>query len=175
MDREFPELLTAAARRHSVPPNAIIIEVTESALMEDPQRAQQTILELKKHGFRLAIDDYGTGYSSLAYIQHLHCDELKVDRSFVLHVAERERDAAIVRSTVELGHSLGLSVVAEGVESFEVMSKLRTLDCDIVQGYGIARPMGPRELGEWLAACSWSTTMIRGTAPLRANDRLRAV
>jgi diguanylate cyclase (GGDEF)-like protein len=175
MDRDFPELLTDAARRHAVPPNCIVVEVTESALMQDPKRAEQSILELKKQGFRLSIDDYGTGYSSLAYLQNLHCDELKIDRSFVMHVAERERDAAIVRSTVDLGHSLGMSVVAEGVESGDVLNTLRTLQCDTVQGYGISRPMEARVLGEWLASCPYSTTMIRAGALMRAPERLRAV
>jgi diguanylate cyclase (GGDEF)-like protein len=175
MDREFPALLTAAARRHAVPANCIVVEVTESALMEDPRRAEQSILDLKKQGFRLSIDDYGTGYSSLAYLQNLHCDELKVDRSFVMHVAERERDAAIVRSTVDLGHSLGMSVVAEGVENPQVLGTLRTLECDIVQGYGISRPLEARAIGEWLAGCPWSTTVIRAGALLRAPERLRAV
>jgi EAL domain-containing protein (putative c-di-GMP-specific phosphodiesterase class I) len=174
LERDLPDLLAAAARRHAVPPESIIVEVTESALMEDPQRAQQTLLELKQHGFRIAIDDYGTGYSSLAYLQRLHCDELKLDRSFVMHVAERERDAAIVRSTVDLGHSLGLSVVAEGVEGEAVIDTLRSLGCDIAQGYGISRPMAAGALADWLATCPWSTTVIR-TGAYRAVERLRAV
>ena len=90
-------------------------------------------------------------------------------------VAERERDAAIVRSTVDLGHSLGMSVVAEGVENPEVLGTLRTLECDIVQGYGISRPLEARAIGEWLAGCPWSTTVIRAGALLRAPERLRAV
>lgn len=174
IERDVAEALVAAARRHAVPPEAVIIEVTESALMVDPQQAQQTLLELKGRGFRIAIDDYGTGYSSLAYLQRLHCDELKVDRSFVMHVAERERDAAIVRSTIELGHSLGLSVVAEGVEGEAVIDSLRRLGCDIVQGFGIAQPMAAGALADWLAACPWSTTMIRAGA-YSVTGRLRAV
>jgi EAL domain-containing protein (putative c-di-GMP-specific phosphodiesterase class I) len=93
----------------------------------------------------------------------------------VLQVAERERDAAIVRSTVDLGHSLGLSVVAEGVEGADVMETLGRLDCDIVQGYGIARPLAPRALTDWLATCRWTTTSIRASGMLRSADRLRAV
>jgi diguanylate cyclase (GGDEF)-like protein len=174
LERDLPELLVAAARRHGVPPESVVVEVTESALMEDPQRAQQTLLELKQHGFRIAIDDYGTGYSSLAYLQRLHCDELKLDRSFVMHVAERERDAAIVRSTVGLGHSLGLSVVAEGVESDEAMRKLHDLGCDVVQGYGVSRPIPAAAVADWLATCPWSNTTIR-TGIHRSVERLRAV
>ena len=116
LDRDLPQFFAAATRRHHVPSELITVEVTESALVEDPQRVQETIRGLKEAGFRLSIDDYGTGYSSLAYIQRLQCDELKVDRAFVTHVSGDTRDAAIVQSTIELGHSLGLSVVAEGVE-----------------------------------------------------------
>jgi diguanylate cyclase (GGDEF)-like protein len=174
LDRDLAETLVTSARRHGVPPESIVVEVTESALMEDPQRAQQTLLELKQHRFRIAIDDYGTGYSSLAYLQRLHCDELKIDRSFVMHVAERDKDAAIVRSTVDLGHSLGLSVVAEGVESDAVIQTLRGLGCDVAQGFGIARPIAAGELADWLATCPWSTTMIR-TGAYQVANRLRAV
>jgi EAL domain-containing protein (putative c-di-GMP-specific phosphodiesterase class I) len=174
MERDLPDLLASTARRHAVPTQSIVVEVTESALMEDPQRAQQTLLELKQHGFRISIDDYGTGYSSLAYIQRLHCDELKVDRSFIMHVTERERDAAIVRSTVGLGHSLGLSVVAEGVESDEAMRKLHDLGCDVVQGYGVSRPIPAAAVADWLATCPWSNTTIR-TGIHRSVERLRAV
>jgi diguanylate cyclase (GGDEF)-like protein len=174
VERDLPEMLVTVARRHAVPPESIIVEVTESALMEDPQRAQQILLELKQHRFRIAIDDYGTGYSSLAYLQRLHCDELKVDRTFTMHVAERETDAAIVRSTVDLGHSLGLSVVAEGVESDAVMQTLRGLGCDIAQGYGISPPIPAGALADWLATCPWSPTMIR-TGAYRVANRLKAV
>jgi EAL domain-containing protein (putative c-di-GMP-specific phosphodiesterase class I) len=157
LERDLPDRLGAAARQHGVPPACVVIEVTESALMEDPQRAQQTLLELKQQRFRIAIDDYGTGYSSLAYLQRLHCDELKLDRSFVMDVAIRAKDAAIVRSTVDLGHSLGLTVVAEGVESEAVIQKLRELGCDIAQGFEISRPIPASAFSEWLSACPWNT------------------
>ena len=128
----------------------------------------------KKQGFRLSIDDYGTGYSSLAYIQRLNCDELKIDRAFVTHASGDGKDAAIVQSTIELGHSLGLSVVAEGVEDVEVLEVLRDLGCDLAQGYAIARALPPeqlvgvdRELRVDNQACS--------SALVQAVDRLRAV
>ena len=122
----MPQFVDEAIRRHGVPAELLTVEVTESALVEDPQRAQQTIARLKQRGVRMSIDDYGTGYSSLAYIQRLQFDELKVDRAFVTHMATQEKDAAIVRSTVELGHNLGLVVVAEGVEDAEVIGLLRS-------------------------------------------------
>ena len=174
LERDLPDRLVAAALRHGVPPACVVIEVTESALMEDPQRAQQTLLELKQQRFRIAIDDYGTGYSSLAYLQRLHCDELKLDRSFVMDVAVRDKDAAIVRSTVDLGHSLGLTVVAEGVESQAVIHKLRELGCDIAQGFEISRPIPASAFADWLAACPWNTPNAR-TVTQRASAHMKAV
>jgi len=174
LDRDLPQLFAAAARRHGVSPDLITIEVTESALVEDPQRAQETIRRLKEQGFRLSIDDYGTGYSSLAYIQRLNCDELKIDRAFVTHASGDGKDAAIVHSTIELGHSLGLSVVAEGVEDAEVLEVLRDLGCDLAQGYAIARAMPPEKLAEWVESCEWTTKPAR-RAIAKAADRLRAV
>lgn len=158
LERDLPDRLVMTACMYGVPPACVVIEVTESALMEDPGRAQQTLLELKQQNFRIAIDDYGTGYSSLAYLQRLDCDELKLDRSFVMGVAMRARDAAIVRSTVDLGHSLGLTVVAEGVESQAVIQKLRELGCDVAQGFEISRPMSASAFCQWLSTCPWDTT-----------------
>jgi diguanylate cyclase (GGDEF)-like protein len=174
LDRALPQLFAAAARRHGVSPDLITIEVTESALVEDPQRAQDTIRRLKEQGFRLSIDDYGTGYSSLAYIQRLNCDELKIDRAFVTHASGDGKDAAIVHSTIELGHSLGLSVVAEGVEDAEVLEVLRDLGCDLAQGYAIARALPPEKLAEWVESCEWTTKPARRSI-VKAADRLRAV
>jgi len=155
-------------------PSVLHVEVTESALVEDPQRAQDTIRGLKEQGFRISIDDYGTGYSSLAYIQRLHCDELKVDRAFVTHAAGDGKDAAIVHSTIELGHSLGLTVVAEGVEDQEVMEVLRKLGCDLAQGYAISRPLPVETLATWIATCEWTTKPARASL-IKVADRLRAV
>lgn len=155
LDRDLPQFVDEAIRRYGVPPELLTVEVTESALIEDPQRAQQTIARLKQRGVRLSIDDYGTGYSSLAYIQRLQFDELKVDRAFVTHMATQEKDAAIVRSTVELGHNLGLVVVAEGVEDVEVIGLLREFGCDLAQGYGVSGPLPWEQLEAWMTSCSW--------------------
>jgi len=163
LDRDFPQFVDEAIRKHGVPAELLIVEVTESALVEDPQRAQQTISRLKQRGVRMSIDDYGTGYSSLAYIQRLQFDELKVDRAFVTHMATQEKDAAIVRSTVELGHNLGLAVVAEGVEDAEVIGLLQEFGCDLAQGYGVSRPLPWQQLEAWMASCHW-----------QARRRLRA-
>ena len=174
LDRDLPQLFAAAARRHAISPDLITIEVTESALVEDPQRAQETIRRLKEQGFRLSIDDYGTGYSSLAYIQRLNCDELKIDRTFVTHASGDGKDAAIVQSTIELGHSLGLSVVAEGVEDVMLLEVLRDLGCDLAQGYAIARALPPEQLAAWVDSCEWTIKPAR-RALVKAVDRLRAV
>jgi diguanylate cyclase (GGDEF)-like protein len=174
LDRDLPQLFAAATRRHAVPPELITVEVTESALVEDPQRVQETIRGLKELGFRLSIDDYGTGWSSLAYIQRLHCDELKIDREFVTHAAGNGKDAAIVHSTIELGHNLGLTVVAEGVEDIEVLEVLKKLGCDLAQGYAIARPLPAEKLAEWIETCQWTTRSTHRTVT-KVTDRLRAV
>jgi EAL domain-containing protein (putative c-di-GMP-specific phosphodiesterase class I) len=172
LDRELPQFVDEAIRRHRVPAQLLTVEVTESALVEDPQRAQQTIARLKQHGVRLSIDDYGTGYSSLANIQHLQFDELKVDRRFVTHMVSQEKDAAIVRSTVELGHNLGLVVVAEGVEDAEVIDLLREFGCDLVQGYGVSRPLPWEQLEAWMASCKWIARRLARTSTASAGLRV---
>jgi diguanylate cyclase (GGDEF)-like protein len=163
LDRELIEVFDAATRTHGVPAEMVIVEVTESALVEDPQRAQETMRDLKRLGLKLSIDDYGTGYSSLAYIQRLQCDELKVDRTFVTHITARDKDAAIVRSTIELGHSLGLTVVAEGVEDDDTLSTLRRLGCDTGQGFGICKPLPPDELTRWIRNGTWNPGQLLST------------
>jgi len=120
--------------------------------MTDPTRALEILNRLHALGVRLAIDDFGTGYSSMAYLKSLPVHELKVDRSFVTHLRDSQSDAVIVRSTVDLGHNLGLRVVAEGVEDEATLKELATLGCDTMQGYYLARPMPAAELAAWLAA-----------------------
>jgi EAL domain-containing protein (putative c-di-GMP-specific phosphodiesterase class I) len=134
----------------ALPPELLRLEVTESAVMANPALAQHTLTGLNRLGVRLSIDDYGTGYSSMAYLKRLPVDELKVDRSFVFHMTEAGNDDAIlVRSAIDLGHNLGLTVVAEGVEQAQHVSALRALGCDVAQGYHFARPMPPGQLLTW--------------------------
>ncbi len=133
-----------------LPPEALVLEITENILMADAARAQRVLAGLRKIGVKLAVDDYGTGYSSLAYLRELPVDELKLDRSFVTHLCTDPRAAAIVRSTVQLGHELGMVVVAEGVEDAAVQSSLTSWRCDLAQGYHIARPMSQDLFGTWL-------------------------
>jgi EAL domain-containing protein (putative c-di-GMP-specific phosphodiesterase class I) len=132
--------------RSAVPPGALTLEITESGVMTDPEAAIALLWGLRRIGVRLSIDDFGTGYSSLAYLKRLPVDEVKLDKSFVLNMTGDADDAAIVRSTIELAHNLGLQLVAEGVEDQETLELLATLGCDLVQGYHLARPMPANEL-----------------------------
>jgi len=109
--------------------------------MDEPQRAEATLNQLSAAGFKLSIDDFGTGYSSLAYLKRLPVDELKIDRSFVMAMEQDEDDAKIVRSTIDLAHNLGLTVVAEGVENAAVLTRLAALHCDEAQGFHMSRPI----------------------------------
>jgi EAL domain-containing protein (putative c-di-GMP-specific phosphodiesterase class I) len=120
--------------------------------MDDPQRALVTLDRLSAMGFKLSVDDFGTGYSSLAYLKRLPVDELKIDQSFVRHMQADADDAMIVRSTIDLAHNLGITVVAEGVESALVWNMLRELNCDQAQGYYMGRPMPVTEFPSWSTA-----------------------
>ena len=134
-----------------VPASAVVLEITEDILMADAARSHQVLAGLRALGLRLAVDDYGTGYSSLAYLRELPVDELKLDRSFVTHLCDDPRAAAIVRSTVALSHELGMEMVAEGVEDASVQDALTEWRCDLAQGYHIARPMSADLLTTWMA------------------------
>jgi EAL domain-containing protein (putative c-di-GMP-specific phosphodiesterase class I) len=131
------------------------LEITESAIMADPARALEVLRRLHEMKVPLAIDDFGTGYSSLAYLKKLPVGAIKIDKSFVKNLASDENDAAIVRSTIEMGHHLGLAVVAEGVESADVWDQLARLGCDAAQGYYMCRPMSDRDLEQWLRQAGW--------------------
>jgi EAL domain-containing protein (putative c-di-GMP-specific phosphodiesterase class I) len=149
IDPELPQKFDALLVKHRVPAEAFCLEITESAIMDDPHRAQATLDRLSALGFKLSIDDFGTGYSSLAYLKRLPVDELKIDKSFVLSMETDADDAKIVRSTIDLAHNLGLSVVAEGVENGTVWDMLRDLNCDQAQGFHMGRPMAATEFAKW--------------------------
>lgn len=150
IDRQLPVHLASLFERYQLVPGSLSIEVTESAVMQDVDAAMATLLELNRQGFRIAIDDYGTGYSSLAQLKRLPVDELKIDKSFVLAIDSQKDDLTIVRSTIEMGHSLGLRLVAEGVENRASAELLSKLGCDYLQGYWIAKPMPAEDLTDWL-------------------------
>jgi diguanylate cyclase (GGDEF)-like protein len=157
-----PELLTgeqlrilyAAIANAGLPAHHITIEVTEDSFLVDPVRARQVLLEVKQQGLRIAIDDYGTGFSSLSYLRDLPIDELKLDRSFVSTVSDDERSRLIVSSTVTMAHALGLLVVAEGVEDARVASTVLSLGADVLQGYHFAKPMREAQVDEWVRAAN---------------------
>jgi EAL domain-containing protein (putative c-di-GMP-specific phosphodiesterase class I) len=149
LDQELPQKFDALLLRHQVPAEAFCLEITESAIMDDPERALGTLERLHALGFRLSIDDFGTGYSSLAYLKRLPVDELKIDKSFVLSMERDLDDARIVRSTIDLAHGLGLSVVAEGVENAQSWELLRALRCDEAQGFHMSRPLPADEFLRW--------------------------
>ena len=151
-DLELPSQVSALLARWDLPPDLLTLEVTETSIMVDPERSMLVLGELRDLGVTLSIDDFGTGYSSLSYLKRLEPHELKIDRSFVLAMATNSHDAVIVRSTVELGHSLGLRVVAEGVEDSVTWGLLRALGCDVIQGYHLSRPLPVSSLLPWLQA-----------------------
>ncbi|MFJ6659323.1 putative bifunctional diguanylate cyclase/phosphodiesterase [Streptomyces sp. NPDC091377] len=148
----FAGSVAARLARHGVPAGALQLEITEHVLLEDPQRAADTLAGLTGHGVKMSLDDFGTGYSSLVHLRRLPVSELKIDRSFVARLAVDAEDAEIVRCTVDLAHSLGLLVVAEGVEDDETWERLRDLGCDAVQGWLVAAAMPPDETTAWLRA-----------------------
>jgi diguanylate cyclase (GGDEF)-like protein len=146
LDPRLPDSVEAALRRHRVEPILLELEITENSTITDLPRARAVLARLHGLGVRLAIDDYGTGNSSLAYFRRLPIDALKIDRSFVMRMLESPDDAAIVRSTVALAHDLGLVVIAEGVHSAALNAELAKLGCDLVQGYFFGRAMPAEEV-----------------------------
>jgi diguanylate cyclase (GGDEF)-like protein/PAS domain S-box-containing protein len=150
-DTELPGRVIAALDRHGVRAEKLCLEITESAIMRDPDGALVVLRELAAAGVRLSLDDFGTGYSSMTYLRQLPVAELKVDKSFVSDLAAEEADAVLVRSAVDLGHNLGLSVVAEGVEDLSTLNALKRLGCDIAQGFYMAKPMSASEFDAWLS------------------------
>jgi len=149
-DPDLPDTVAELLATWQVPTAQLMVEITENGLMADPARALSTVTGLRAMGIRIAIDDFGTGYSSLAYLKRLPLDELKIDRSFVRELAADRDDLAIVRSTISLGHDLGLKIVAEGVEDRATMDLLRSLGCDVGQGYHFSRPVTADALFEQL-------------------------
>jgi diguanylate cyclase (GGDEF)-like protein len=151
MDLEFPAKIDALLAKYDVPRDGLCLEITESAIMDDPQRAEATLNQLSSSGYKLSIDDFGTGYSSLAYLKRLPVNELKIDKSFVMGMETDASDAKIVRSTIDLAHNLGLTVVAEGVESAHIYDMLAELHCDEGQGYHMSRPLPASDFNAWRA------------------------
>jgi diguanylate cyclase (GGDEF)-like protein len=149
LDVYFPEEIAALLDRWNVPASLLQLEITESSIMADPERSRETVARLSDMGVGLSIDDFGTGYSSLSHLKGLPVREVKIDKSFVMNVADDREDSAIVRSIIELGHNLGLQVVAEGVESRAALDSLVEWGCDLAQGFYLSRPLDPDHLKKW--------------------------
>jgi len=150
-DAQLAERVRQCLAGSGLPAALLKLEITESSVMEDAERAAQTLAELKALGVAISVDDFGTGYSSLAYLRRFPIDQLKIDRSFVSEVTHHPDSASIVRGIIDLAHSLRLKTVAEGVETEEEQIFLREAGCDLVQGYLHARPMEAEALERWLA------------------------
>ncbi len=154
LDPDLPDVIGRLLRRWALDPARLALEITESAIMAEPERAREVVAQLRTMGMRLSIDDFGTGYSSLAYLHRLAVDELKIDRSFVLAMPTDASAATIVRATVDLGHALGIEVVAEGVETRELWERLAALGCDRAQGYFVSRPAAAEDVERQLRESS---------------------
>jgi diguanylate cyclase (GGDEF)-like protein len=150
LDLRLPNDLARLLTSWRLPAGSLELEITESTIMADHRRAQTILGRLSKMGVRLSIDDFGTGYSSLQYLQELPVDAIKIDKSFVMSMQSDPGNATIVQSTVDLGHNLGLEVVAEGVEDMHVYNTLADLGCDYAQGYFLSKPLSPEKLTIWL-------------------------
>lgn len=147
---ELPEQIRDLLSEYQVPASALEIEIKENAVMRNPERALAVVDDLRRLGLGITLDDYGTGFSSLAYLKQMAVDQIKIDSSFVSDMFENDDSALIVRSTIDLAHNLGLKVVAEGVSSQEVWDMLMILNCDYAQGYLLAEPMSASDLAAWL-------------------------
>jgi EAL domain-containing protein (putative c-di-GMP-specific phosphodiesterase class I) len=157
----LPKLLDDLLDKFQVFANDFMLEITESSVMQDAEQALKVIKHLRQRGFLIAADDFGTGYSSMAYLKKLQLSELKIDKAFILNLAKNQEDFVIVRSVIELGHNLGLKVVAEGIENQESLDILDHLGCDFAQGYWISRPMPSNEFSAWLEQTLWHSSMAK--------------
>jgi EAL domain-containing protein (putative c-di-GMP-specific phosphodiesterase class I) len=145
-DEDLPARIAAALSRTGVEPHSLVLEITEDCLMMDAEQGRHVLEQLRGLGLELSVDDFGTGFSSLVYLRYLPVSELKLDRLFLADVGEDGRAMAIIRSTVELAHSLGLRIVAEGVETAAALTLVSELGCDIAQGYYLGRPAPAADL-----------------------------
>ena len=158
LDPELIETVARSIERTRTKPELIGLEITETMLMADPDRALRAVEGLRDLGVQLAIDDFGVGYSSLAYLQRLPAYAVKIDRSFVSRMTRDRSSESIVKLIIELGHSLGMKVIAEGIEDRETWDALVALRCDDAQGYFVAKPMVSTAIPAWLAQGHRTTT-----------------
>ncbi len=159
-DPELPDVISGIAVSTNVNPEWIILEITESSIISQPELTLEILHRLHKMGYKLSIDDYGTGYSSLSYLKKMPLTELKIDRSFVQDMVNSDNDDVIVRATINLAHNLGLQVTAEGIETSEVMEKLKSYQCDIIQGFYISKPLPVSKFDEWIKTTDLSARKL---------------
>jgi len=151
LDTELPDLIIGMLSLYDIPAEFVILEITESSMIKDPDLAMEILNRLTDRGIKISIDDFGTGYSSLAYLKKLPASEIKIDKSFVLDMLKNDNDTVIVRSIIDLGHNLSLNVVAEGVENKETAVRLKALGCDVLQGYYFSKPLSGDDFSTWLS------------------------
>jgi len=160
--RDLVEMVMSATNIWGVPPEQVVLEVTEGAMMEDSALSLEVLGQLHEAGLRLSIDDFGAGYSSLAYLQRLPVDEIKIDQAFLIGMEDDPKKAAIVRTTVDIGHNFDLKVVAEGVETAAVLDQIVAMGCDYGQGYYISKPLFVDEFQHWLENTPWAGNAENG-------------
>ena len=171
-DLHLVDRVSCLARQHDIHPCRLIFEVTETSAMDDPMASLNLLTRFRVKGFHLSLDDFGTGYSSMVQLVRLPFTEIKVDRSFVMAAMQSQESRAIIKSIVDLSHSLGLQATAEGVEDGPTLDFLMEIDCDLAQGYFIARPMPGETVAGWIAEwdaaakSKWSSR-LQDPAPLR--------
>ena len=149
-NNDIVDVVVGAINIWDVDPKYLMLEVTEGAMMVNPEVSLDILQQLESYGVGVSIDDFGTGYSSLSYLKHLPAKELKIDRSFVMNMMQDKKDKSIAKAAIDLAHNLGLSVVAEGIESEEILQSLTGMGCDFGQGYHIAKPMAEDDFKQWL-------------------------
>jgi EAL domain-containing protein (putative c-di-GMP-specific phosphodiesterase class I) len=147
----LPVMVADALERAGASPDWLLLEITETALVTDAVRAATVLAQLSAAGHRLSLDDFGQGYTSLSQLSELPLNELKIDKSFVMSMGHSPTAAAIVRSVIDLGHNLGMKVVAEGVEDADAVTTLKGLGCDITQGFTFSRPIPAEQVAPWIA------------------------
>jgi diguanylate cyclase len=157
-DPALPKIVEELLRQHTVSPDRLTLEITETALMADVDATRLILMQLSALGVMISVDDFGTGYSSLAYLAQLPVNELKIDKGFVMAMHMDGKDAAIVRWINGLGHILGMRVVAEGVETAEALETMSAMGCDVAQGYYLSRPLPAGELEAWMLTSSWTSS-----------------
>ncbi|MDH4275079.1 MAG: EAL domain-containing protein [Gammaproteobacteria bacterium] len=154
-DPHFIDIVTNSIKLSGVNPNCLEFELTESAVMLEPERSRSVLQEFRALGVALSVDDFGTGFTSLSYLKDLPIDKVKIDRSFVTNIQHNVRDAVLVRSIIDLAHNMGYMVVAEGVEDEKTWNLLEEMGCDIIQGFYVTRPMSASSFEEWLRRSPW--------------------